>query len=151
MRIGVAGVKVTAVGEGITAADLGLAIQNSLGEYFKGTRVEIVPLEAELPSALSDKAKEKQCEINIVVTVASHKKGGGGGFGFGKMLAQTIGQTGIGHTGSVAGNIAGQMATSAIVSAGANFRLMLRQKTKLRSISVSKSPADNGHRSLQAI
>lgn len=118
IRLGLAGVKTAAVGEGVSAADLSAAIQNSLGEYLKGTRVEIVPLEAKLTAAQAEEAKQKECDYVIVVT-ASHKKGGGGGgFGFGKMLGQVVGQTGIGHTGSVAGNIAGQMATTTIVTAG---------------------------------
>jgi hypothetical protein len=54
----------------------------------------------------------------VILATASHKKGGGGGFGFGKMLGQVVGQTGIGQTGSTIGNIAGQMATTAIVTAG---------------------------------
>lgn len=119
IRIGLPGIKTGAVGEGISAADLSAAIQNSLGEYLKGTKVELVALEAKLPSAQADEAKAKDCDFVIVAT-ASHKKGGGG-FGFGKMMsvvAPVVGQTGIGHTGSTAGNIAGQMATNAIVSAG---------------------------------
>ncbi len=119
IRIGLPEIKTGAVGEGISAADLSAAIQNSLGEYLKGTKVELVALEAKLPSAQADEAKAKDCDFVIVAT-ASHKKGGGG-FGFGKMMsvvAPVVGQTGIGHTGSTAGNIAGQMATNAIVSAG---------------------------------
>ena len=38
---------------------------------------------------------------------------------FGQAIAAGIGQTGIGHTGSTAGNVAGQIATQSIVSAGA--------------------------------
>lgn len=117
LRVGIAGVKVNSVGEGIAAADLGAAIQNTLGEYLKGTKIEIVPLEAKLASAQTAEAVEKECDY-IVIAAASHKKGGGGGFGFGKMLGQAVGQTGIGHTGSVAGNIAGQVATTTIVTAG---------------------------------
>ncbi len=117
VRLGLAGVKTGAVGEGISAADLSAAIQNSLGDYLKGTKVEIVQLEAKLPSAQAEEAKQKECDF-IVVANVSHKKGGGGGFGFGKVLGQVVGQTGIGHTGSTIGNIAGQMATTAIVTAG---------------------------------
>jgi hypothetical protein len=117
IRLGLADVKVGSVGQGIAAADLSAAIQNSLGEYLKGTRIEVVTLDAKLASAITDEAKTKECDF-VVVANASHKKGGGGGFGFGKILAQTVGQTGIGHTGSTAGNVAGQIATSAIVTAG---------------------------------
>ena len=117
IRIGLAGVKTGAVGEGITASDLASAIQGSLTSYLKVPKVEVVALEARLSSAIAAEAQEKECDYVIYSTV-SHKKGGGGGFGmFGKALGSAIGQTGIGHTGSTAGNIAGHVATSAIVNA----------------------------------
>lgn len=116
IRVGLAGVKTGAVGEGITAADLSAAIQNSLGSYLKGTKVELVQLEAKLASAQADEARQKECDYVLTAT-ASHKKGGGGFGGFGKMLGSVVSQTGIGHTGSAIGNIAGQVATTAIVSA----------------------------------
>jgi hypothetical protein len=115
IRIGVA-VKTTSVGEGITANDLSAAVQNTLGSFLKGTNVEIVPLEAKLATAQAGEAKEKQCDF-VLTASAAHQKGGGGGFVFGKMLGSVVSQTGIGHTGSVAGNIAGQIATTAIVTA----------------------------------
>ena len=119
VRIGMANVKTGSVGEGLNAQDLAAAIKNSLVEYLKTPKLEIVQLEAKLPSAIADEAVEKQCDYVIYANV-SHKKGGGGGFGgmFSKVLAPAIGQTGIGHTGSTAGNMAGQVATRAVVSAG---------------------------------
>ncbi|CAN5398916.1 hypothetical protein BH10ACI2_BH10ACI2_17160 [soil metagenome] len=143
VRIGVA-VKTTAVGEGITANDLSAAIQNTIGSYLKGTKVEVVPLEAKLAAAQAGEAKEKECDFVLVAT-AAHKKGGGGGFGFGKMLAQTVGQTGIGHTGSVAGNIAGQVATTAIVTAG-NLSSSVKSKDELSLDLNLQSAADNSSR-----
>ena len=117
IRIGLAGIKTGAVGEGITASDLAAAIQGSLMSFLKVPKVEVVALEARLSSAIGAEAREKECDYVIYSTV-SHKKGGGGGFGmFGKALGSAIGQTGIGHTGSTAGNIAGHVATNAIVSA----------------------------------
>jgi microcystin degradation protein MlrC len=115
IRLGLAGIRTASVGEGINAAELSAAIQNLLGEYLKGTKIEIVPLEAKLASAQSDEAKQKGCDYVIVAT-ASHKKGGGG-FGLGTMVARTVAQTGMVNTGSVAGNVAGQAATTAIVTA----------------------------------
>jgi hypothetical protein len=115
VRVGIA-VKTTSVGEGITANDLSAAVQNTLGSFLKGTNIEVVPLEAKLAAAQAGEAKEKQCDF-VLTAAAAHKKGGGGGFGFGKMLGSVVSQTGIGHTGSVAGNIAGQIATTAIVTA----------------------------------
>ncbi|MDQ3180945.1 MAG: hypothetical protein M3Q33_10540 [Acidobacteriota bacterium] len=119
VRIGLANVKTGAVGESLNATELAAAVQNTLAEYLKSPQVELVRLEAKLPSAIDAEAKQKECDFVIYAQV-SHKKGGGGGFGgmFGKVIAPAIGQTGIGHTGSVAGNIAGQIATTAIVSAG---------------------------------
>ncbi len=119
IRIGMANVKTGAVGEGLSAADLAAAIQNSLAEYLKTPGVELVRIEAKLPSAITAEAKEKECDYIIFANV-SHKKGGGGGFGgvFGKVIAPAIGQTGIGQTGSTVGNVAGQVATRSIVTAG---------------------------------
>ncbi len=140
IRVGVS-VKTTAVGEGITANDLSAAIQNTLGTYLKGTKIEIVPLEAKLAAALTGEAKEKECDF-VLYAAAAHKKGGGGGFGFGKVLGQVVGQTGIGHTGSVAGNIAGQVATTAIVTA-TSMSGNVKSKDELTLDLKLQSPADN--------
>lgn len=117
IRIGIAGVKTGAVGEGITSADLAAAVQNTLIQYLKVPNLEVVTLDAKLPSAAESEARVKECDFIIAATV-SHKKGGGG---FGGMLGQTlgsaVGRVGIGHTGSTIGNIAGQVATQSIVSA----------------------------------
>lgn len=118
IRVGLAGVKTGAVGEGMSSADLSAAIQNTLMQYLKTPNVEVIALEAKLASVIDSEAKEKECDYVLFVN-ASHKKGGGGGFGmFSKVIAPAIGATGIGHTGSTAGNIAGQVATRAVVSAG---------------------------------
>lgn len=119
IRIGLASVKVGAVGDGITSADLAAAVQNTLGEYLKGTKIELVPLAAKLSSAIENEAKQKECDYVLYASV-SHKKGGGGGFGgmFGGAIASGIG-AGLGSTGSVVGSIAGQVASQTIVSASA--------------------------------
>lgn len=120
VRIGLANVKVGAVGDGITSADLAGAIQNSLGEYLKGTKIELVPLSAKLSSAIESEAKQKECDY-ILYANASHKKGGGGFGGmFGKTIAQGIG-AGLGATGSIAGNVAAQTVVSAS-AASANVK-----------------------------
>ncbi len=116
VRVGIS-VKTGSVGEGLNAGELTAAVQNTLGEYLKGTKVELVPLEAKLSSAIESEAKEKECDLVLYANV-SHKKGGGGFGMFSKVIAPAIGQTGIGHTGSTAGNVAGQVATRAVVSAG---------------------------------
>lgn len=128
VRVGLSGVKVTEVGEGITAADLAAAIQNSLGQHMRSTKIEIVSIDAKLASAQLDEARQKDCDYVLSIT-ASHKKGGGG-FGFGKMLGQVVGQTGLGATGSTAGNIAAGIAAKTIVSA-ANLSGNIRSKDEL--------------------
>ncbi len=127
VRIGLTGVKVAAVGEGITAADLAAAIQNTLREDLKGTRVDVVFLESKLVSAQGEEAKQKECDFVVSLT-ASHKKGGG--FGFGKMLGQVVSQTGFGATGSVVGNAVVGVAATAIVSA-ANLSRRVKSKDEL--------------------
>lgn len=118
VRIGIADVKVPSVGEGITGAELASAVEGLLAQYLKMPNVEVVFLDAKLPAAIKAEAVEKQCDF-LVIATATHKKGGGGGFGaFSKVIAPAIGQTGIGHTGSTAGNIAGAVATRSIVGAG---------------------------------
>jgi hypothetical protein len=118
IRIALAGVKTTSVGEGMDAQQFGAAIQNSLAEYLKTPEVEIVAIEAKLPSAIEAEIKEKAIDYVVYATV-SHKKGGGG---FGKMfgtVAPVLGQVApmAGMGGSVAGQIAGSVATTAIMTA----------------------------------
>lgn len=82
--------KTGSVGEGVNAQELSAAVQNTLAEYLKMPNVEIVRLEAKLPSAIDAEAKEKECDFVIYANV-SHKKGGGGMFGkaLGK-LSETV-------------------------------------------------------------
>lgn len=116
IRLGIANVKTSAVGEGLSAADLAAAIENTLFEYLKGTKVEVVSLDTKLASAIIDEAKAKECDYIIFANV-SHKKGGGG-FGMFKKVAPVLGNVvpvaGIGNT---AGQIAGQVANTVIYTA----------------------------------
>jgi hypothetical protein len=118
IRVGLAGVKTGAVGEGINAAALAGSIQNTLAQYLKGTRVEIVPLEARLAQALEAEAKEKNCQFILYATI-SHKKGGGG-FGMLKMIAPVLGS--VVPVAGVGGMIAGQIASTAINSSMGNVK-----------------------------
>ncbi len=113
IRIGVS-VKTTSVGEGITANDLSAAVQNTIGQYLKGTNVEIVPLEAKLAAAQAGEAKEKECDFVLNVT-AAHKKGGGGFGGFGKVFSSVAPM--IPMAGGVAGAVASQVVSTAIITA----------------------------------
>jgi hypothetical protein len=120
IRIGLASVKTGAVGEGINAADLAGAIQNSLPQFLKNTKVEIVTLDAKLQSTIDAEAKEKDCDYVLYATV-SHKKGGGG-FGFGKTLGAVVSQTGGGAWGNTTANVAGAVASQSIVAATSNIK-----------------------------
>ena len=115
IRVGI-NFKTGAVGEGLNASDLSAAVQNTLGEYLKGTKVELVQLEAKLPSALVDEAKSKECDFVLFVNV-SHKKGGGGFGRFGKVLGQVVQQTGGGNWGNTAANVAGAAVSRGIAAA----------------------------------
>ncbi len=119
VRIGLAAVKTGAVGEGLNAAELAGAIKNTLTEYLKSPKIELVALEAKLPSAIDAEAKSKECDFVIYANV-SHKKGGGGGGMFGKMLgsvaSSTISRVGYG-SGNIAGQVAGQVASEAVYTA----------------------------------
>lgn len=118
VRIGLASVKTGSVGEGLNAAELAGAIQNTLTEYLKSPNVEILLLEAKLPSAIDAEAKSKECDYVLYANV-SHKKGGGGGFGMFKKIAPVLGNVVpmAGMGGSVAGAVAGQVASTAIYTA----------------------------------
>jgi hypothetical protein len=130
VRIGLADVNTGAVGDGISAADLSVAVQNSLVQYLKAPNIEVVVLEGKLPSVIDGEAREKDCDYVIYANV-SHKKGGGGFGGFGSALGSAIGSVGLGHTGTVAGNIAGQIATQAIVASTVSANVKAKDEITL--------------------
>lgn len=129
IRIGIATVKSGAVGEGMSASDLAAAVQNTFGSFLKVPNVEVVQIEARLDSAIQAEAKQKECDFILNATV-SHKKGGGGLGMFGKALGSAVSSTGLGSTGSVAGNIATRTAANTVVSA-ANMSGQVRSKDEL--------------------
>ena len=114
VKIGMAKKKTGAVGEGMNAQELAGAIQNTLGEYLKGSKVELVPLESKLASAMEAEAKEKNCAF-VLYTTISHKKGGSGGFGMFKTIAPVL--SSVVPMAGMAGAIAGSAASSAIYTA----------------------------------
>lgn len=116
IRIGLANVKTGAVGENLNPKDLAAAIQNTFGEYLKNSKVELVNIEAKLPSAQDAEAAEKQCDFVLYATV-SHKKGGGGFGMFGKVIGSAVEQTGGGSWGNTGANLAGKVAANSIVTA----------------------------------
>jgi hypothetical protein len=139
VRIGLAAVKTGAVGEGLAAAELAAAVQNSLREYLKVPNVEVVVLEAKLTSAIDAEAKQKECDLVVYANV-SHKKGGGG-FGMFKAIAPVLSSVApVAGMGSTAGAIAGSVASSAIYTA-ANVSGNVKAKDEL-TLDVNAKKAD---------
>jgi len=117
IRLGLTTVKAASVGEGMDAGQFGAAIQHSLAEYLKSPEVELVPIEAKLPSAIEAEVKEKAVDYLIAGTV-SHKKGGGFGKMFGAVapvLGTVVPMAGV--MGGMGGAIAGQVASTAVMTA----------------------------------
>lgn len=133
VRVGVI-VKTGSVGEGIAAADLAKAVENSLGQTVKGTKVEVVPIEAKLASGQAPEIKEKECDYVLLAT-ASHKKGGGGFGGFGRMLSTVAPVMGY-------GSYAGQIAASAVITAASMSGSMKAKDEVTLDVTVS-SAANN--------
>jgi hypothetical protein len=116
IKIGVALPKASFAVEGVDNAQIAAGIREMIGGYFKGTGVEIVPLEARLPQTILDEAKEKGC-LYILQTAVAQKKGGGG-FGAFKSIAPVLGSVvPVAGMGSTAGIIAGSVAQTAIYTA----------------------------------
>jgi hypothetical protein len=129
LRVGLSSVKTGAVGEGIAAADLASAVQNSLREYLKVPNLEVIVLEAKLPSAIEAEAKEKECDLVLNANV-SHKKGGGG-FGMFKSMAPVLSSVvPMAGMAGVAGAVAGSVASTAIITA-ANVSGNVKAKDEL--------------------
>lgn len=118
VKVGLPVIKTGSVGEGISAQDLSAAVQNTLGEYLKGSKVEIVPLEARLASAITAEAAEKQCAYVLNIQV-SHKKGGGGGFGkmFSSIAPVLSNVVPMGGMGGMGGAIASSVVSTAVTTA----------------------------------
>ncbi|HLM62570.1 MAG TPA: hypothetical protein VK308_17340 [Pyrinomonadaceae bacterium] len=116
VRLGLATVKTGSAGEGMNAEELSESVKNTLAGMFKGANVELVSIEAKLPSAVNAEAKQKSCDFVIYATV-SHKKGGGG---FGKMLGKIapVIVNEIPVTSSVEANTAINAGRQAIYTAG---------------------------------
>jgi hypothetical protein len=117
IRLGLAAVKTGSVGDGLNARDLALAVQNSLTEYLKSPKLEVVPIEARLASAIEAEAQQKQCDFVIYANV-SHKKGGGGGFGsmFGSSGASIIGSS-VGYGAGTGAVVAAQVTSQVVMAA----------------------------------
>ena len=133
VRIGLATVKTGAVGEGLNAQELAGAVQNTLGEYLKSPKIELVAIEAKLASAIDAEAKEKECDF-VIYAQASHKKGGGGMFG--KMLgkvSETVGGRAYGSSDTAGIVTARTIQTAAVVSGSVKSKDELTLDVKLTS------------------
>lgn len=117
VKVGIVMPKASFTAEGVDNNQMAVGIRNAVAGYFQGTNVEIVALEARIPQALANEAKEKGCAYILNVAV-SQKKGGGG---FGKMFATVapIVSSVVPMAGmaGMAGSIAGSVAQGTIMSA----------------------------------
>ena len=111
-RIGLAAVKTGAVGDGMNAAQLASAIGATLAQYLKTPNIELVQLEAQLPSQIETEARQKECDF-IIYTNVAHKKGGGLGGMFGKAAGSILGST-IPMAGGTGAAVAGHVAATTI-------------------------------------
>jgi hypothetical protein len=87
VKVGLAAPKAN-FSEGADNAQMAAGLRALIGQYFQGSNVEIVPVEALLPKAAVAEAKEKGCDYILQVAVSQKK--GGGGFGMFKVLAPVI-------------------------------------------------------------
>ena len=131
IRLGLAAVKTGSVGDGLNARDLALAVQNSLAEYLKSPKLEVVPIEARLTAAIEAEAQLKQCDFVIYANV-SHKKGGGGGFGsmFGSSGASIIGSS-VGYGAGTGAVVAAQVTSQAVMAASMSENIKAKDELTL--------------------
>jgi hypothetical protein len=127
IRLGLAAVKTASVGEGMNAMELAAAIRNALTEYLKSPGVEVVLIEAKLPSQIVAEAQQKQCDFVISASV-EHKKGGSRFGAFAPALSHVASLGGYG--GSTAGAVAGEVASTVIITA-ANVSANVKAKDQL--------------------
>ena len=114
VRLGLAAVKTGSVGDGLSAVELASAVQNTMAQYLKSPNIELVMIEAKLPSLIDAEAKQKECDF-VIYTNVEHKKGGSRFASFAPALSSVASLGGIG--GSTAGAVAGQVASTAIITA----------------------------------
>ena len=113
VRLGIASVETTAVGDGLNAEEFASAIQNTLNQYLKTRSIEVVQIEAKLQPQVEAEARQKECDY-VIYTNAAHRKGGGM---FGKVLGK-MSET-LAHTAYGSGNTAGNVGKMTVISAAA--------------------------------
>ncbi|HEX8399817.1 MAG TPA: hypothetical protein VF644_20475 [Pyrinomonadaceae bacterium] len=139
-RIGLAAVKTGAVGDGMNAAQLASAIGATFAQYLKAPNVELVQLEAQLPSQIDAEAKQKECDF-IVYTNVAHKKGGGLGGMFGKAAGSILGGT-IPMAGGTGAAVAGHVAATAVYTAASVSQSVKSKDEITLEIKLSQSGSD---------
>jgi hypothetical protein len=127
IRLGLTPVKTGSVGEGLSAADFAAAIRNTLVEYLKSPNLEVVLIEARLPSQIDAEAKQKECDF-VIYTNVEHKKGGSKFGAFAPALSHVASLGG--YSGNTAGAVAGQVASTMIITA-ANVSANVKAKDQL--------------------
>ncbi|HEX8566042.1 MAG TPA: hypothetical protein VF648_10270 [Pyrinomonadaceae bacterium] len=139
-RIGLAAVKTGTVGEGMNAAQLASAIGATLAQYLKAPNVELVQLEAQLPSQIETEAKQKECDF-IVYTNVAHKKGGGLGGMFGKAAGSILGST-IPMAGGTGAAVAGHVTATAVYTAASVSQSVKSKDEITLEIKLAQSGSD---------
>ena len=131
--------------QGVDNAQMSAGIRDLIAQTFQGSNVEIVPIEAMLPKAAAQEAKDKQCAF--VLQVAVSQKKGGGGFGMFKALAPVLSSVApMAGVAGVGGQIAGSIASRAIFSA-ANMSASTKSKDQFIFDYSLISTADNSVKS----
>lgn len=98
------------------AAQAAEALRGNFASYLKGPRVEVVPLDARLPSLATQEALQSQCDYMLSLSM-SVKKGGGSMFGraIGNIVSGAAGNVPAGGAATAAA-VGGVYTTAVIVS-----------------------------------
>jgi hypothetical protein len=142
IRLGLATVKTGSVGDNLSAADLAAAVGNTLSERLKRANYEVVQITSDVPTQIEAEAKQKECDFIVFVNVSHKKGGGGGGFGMFGKAASSIGNMGVGNTGSTAGNVATGAAAGTAVTA-ASMSAKVKSKDELTLDLIMQAPGNS--------
>lgn len=129
VRIGIVTPKAQMSAGGATEA--AEAVRNTFADYLNGPTLEVVALNARLPSQALEEAKQSQCDY-VLYTSLTQKKGGGGGGMFGRALGNIAGAA-AGHIpgGNTAGEAAARSVAITTVYTTANIANSVKAKDEL--------------------
>jgi hypothetical protein len=108
-----------------SATDVGNAVRDLLASYLNGPSIQVLSLEARLPSPAIEEARQKQCGYFLTTTLTRKQAGGGA---FAKALGQGLGSA---AWSIPAGNVGSAVARSAAVG-GAQAVSTLATSTKAK-------------------